>query len=125
MRVLEVASEATPFAKTGGLADVAGALPAALGRLGCDVTLVIPAYREVFTKGLAIEPTGIEFEVPIGTRRSVARILRCRRPESPATVLLVANDDYYDRPSLYGGTEDFPDNAERYIFFSRAAMELA
>ena len=125
LRVLEVASEAAPFAKTGGLADVAGALPAALGRLGCDVTLVIPAYREVFAKGLAIEPTGIEFEVPIGTRRSAARIFRCRRPESAATVLLVANDDYYDRPSLYGGAEDFPDNAERFIFFSRAVMELA
>ena len=43
MRVLEVASEAVPFAKTGGLADVAGALPGALARLGCDVTLVLPA----------------------------------------------------------------------------------
>ncbi len=125
MRVLEVASEAAPFAKTGGLADVAGALPGALGRLGCDVTLVIPAYREVFTKGLPIEPAGIEFEVPIGTRRSLARIHQCRLPASKTTVLLVANDDYYDRPSLYGGAEDYPDNAERFIFFSRAALELA
>ncbi len=46
MRVLFVASEATPFAKTGGLADVSSALPIALSRLGCDVTLIIPAYRE-------------------------------------------------------------------------------
>ena len=125
MRVLEVASEAVPFAKTGGLADVAGALPEALARQGCDVTLVIPAYREVFSRGLDIEPAGLEFEVPIGTRRSPARILRCRRPADRATVLLVANEDYYDRPSLYGGTEDYPDNAERFIFFSRAVMELA
>ncbi|MFM8985200.1 MAG: glycogen synthase GlgA [Planctomycetia bacterium] len=125
MRVLEVASEAAPFAKTGGLADVAGALPEALCRLGCDVTLVIPAHREVFAKGLPIEPTGIEFEVPIGTRRSVARILRCRRPGTRATVLLVANDDYYDRPTLYGGAADYPDNAERFIFFARAALEVA
>ena len=125
MRVLEVASEAAPFAKTGGLADVAGALPEALGRLGCDVTLVIPAHREALGRGLPIEPTGIEFDVPIGTRSSRARILRCRRPESRAAVLLVANDDYFDRPGLYGGTEDYPDNAERFIFFSRAAVELA
>ena len=45
MRVLFVASEATPFAKTGGLADVAGALPGALARLGCEVTVVMPAYH--------------------------------------------------------------------------------
>ena len=125
MRVLLVASEAAPFAKTGGLADVAGALPGALSRLGCDVTLVIPAYREVFAKGLPIEPTGLSFEVPIGTRRREARILRSRLPGSQATVLLVGNDECFDRPTLYGGAEDYADNAERFIFFSRAALELA
>jgi starch synthase len=46
MRVLQISSEATPFAKTGGLADVAGALPDSLGREGCDCTLVVPAYRD-------------------------------------------------------------------------------
>ena len=51
MRVLQIASEATPFAKTGGLADVAGALPKALTRGGCETTLVLPAYQEVFSKG--------------------------------------------------------------------------
>ena len=50
MRVLELASEAVPFAKTGGLADVAGALPEALARLGCQATLVIPAYREALAR---------------------------------------------------------------------------
>jgi starch synthase len=125
MRVLEVASEAVPFAKTGGLADVAGALPEALARLGLDVTLVIPAYREALSKGLPIEPTGIEFEVPIGTRRPLAKILQCRLPESAATVLLVANDEFFERDTLYGGAEDYPDNAQRFIFFSRAAIELA
>ena len=124
MRVLLVASEATPFAKTGGLADVAGALPGALARLGCDVTLVIPAYREVFSKGLAIESTEMTFDVPIGTRRLTARVLRGRLPRSQATVFLVANDDCFDRPTLYGGAEDYPDNAERFIFFSRAALEI-
>ena len=52
MRVLQVSSEATPFAKTGGLADVAGALPDSLGRAGCECTLVVPAYREVFEKNV-------------------------------------------------------------------------
>jgi len=125
MRVLEVASEAVPFAKTGGLADVAGALPEAFARIGCEVTLVVPAYREALARGLPIEPAGIEFEVPIGTRRPVARILRCQLPDSPVTRLLVANDEFFDRDGLYGNGGDYPDNAERFIFFARAAIELA
>jgi len=125
MRVLEVASEAVPFAKTGGLADVVGALPEALTDLGCEVSLVIPAYREAFAKDPSIEPTGIEFEVPIGTRKQLARILRSRRPGSRADVYLVANEELYDRPTLYGGTRDYADNAERFILLSRAALELA
>jgi starch synthase len=125
MRVLEIASEAVPFAKTGGLADVVGALPEALAGLGCEVTLVIPAYAEALGKGLPIEPAGIEFDVPIGTGSRRARILRCRRAGHRADVYLIANDDLFDRPTLYGGASDYPDNAERFIFFSRAAVELA
>ncbi|MBT4887729.1 MAG: glycogen synthase, partial [Planctomycetaceae bacterium] len=53
--MLQISSEATPFAKTGGLADVAGALPDSLGRAGCTCTLVVPAYREVFEKNLPIQ----------------------------------------------------------------------
>jgi starch synthase len=125
MRVLEVASEAVPFAKTGGLADVIGALPEALVDAGCEVSLVIPAHREAFAQDASIEPTGIEFEVPIGTRKQSARILRSRRPGARADVYLVANEELYDRPTLYGGTRDYADNAERFIFLSRAALELA
>ena len=125
MRVLEVASEAVPFAKTGGLADVVGSLPGALADWGCDVTLVIPAHREALAAGRGIESTEISFEVPIGTRRPTARILRCRRPNDRFDVYLVANDELFDRPTLYGGPRDYPDNAERFIFFSRAALELA
>ncbi|MEI6239941.1 MAG: glycogen synthase GlgA [Planctomycetia bacterium] len=125
MRVLVVASEAAPFAKTGGLADVAGALPGALERLGCDVTVVMPAYREVFAKGLPVEETGLSFEVPLGARWLAARILRGRLPGSGVTVFFIANDGCFDRPTLYGGAEDYADNAERFIFFARAALEFA
>ena len=92
MRVLLVASEATPFAKTGGLADVVGSLPAALERAGCQASLVIPAHREVFSKGIGIEPTGMEFDVPIGARRLTARILRAHLSGTRCPVFLVAND---------------------------------
>jgi starch synthase len=125
MRVLQVASEATPFAKTGGLADVLGALPGTLAHLGCDVTLMLPAYREVLAKGLPLESTGISFDVPVGTRQLPARIWRCLLPGSRVEVLLVENDECFDRPALYGGAEDYTDNAERFIFFSRAVLETA
>ena len=75
MRVLQVASEAAPFAKTGGLADVVGALPGALSRLGCHVTVVIPAHREAFlSRRLPIESTGWECDVAVGTRKQKAKI---------------------------------------------------
>ena len=133
MRVLFVASEATPFAKTGGLADVSSALPIALSRLGCDVTLIIPAYREALenaeSKGLSVEPTGIHFEIPIGTPRIDAQVFRSHLPvtsDGPSPeVLLISNEKYFDRTSLYGSPVDYADNAARFTFFSRAAMEVA
>jgi starch synthase len=125
MRILQVASEAVPFAKTGGLADVAGSLPAALERLGCDCLLVVPAYRQAHEAGVPIEPTDLAFEIPIGQRRLTAKILRATLPGSSVPVYLVDNPECFGRDTLYGGSEDYPDNAERFIFFSRAALELA
>ena len=128
MRVLFVASEAAPFAKTGGLADVAGALPGALARLGCEVTLVMPAYQEVFAKH-TLEDTGIAFEVPVGGATIPARIYSVTPSGAAAgpqpRVLLVGNEGFFNRPTLYGGAHSYGDNAERFIFFSRATMELA
>ena len=125
MRILMVASEATPLAKTGGLADVVGSLPAALARLGCDVTLVIPGYREALTSDASIEPTGIEFDVPLGQRLVRARVLRYRQSKSHVRIMLIEQSDYFDRPTLYGGQDDYQDNAERFIFFCRAVLEFA
>ncbi len=125
MRVLQIASEAVPFAKTGGLADVAGALPAALQQLGCQTTLVLPAYRSVFGKGLPIEQTDLRFPVAVGTRSLEAAVFTCRLPDDGGQIFLIGNDHCFDRDSLYGTPEDYADNAERFIFFSRAALELA
>ena len=126
MRVLFVASEAAPFAKTGGLADVAGALPGALARLGCEVTLVMPAYQEVFGKH-TLEDTGIAFDVPVGGATIPARIYSVAPSAAgpQPRVLLVGNEGFFNRPTLYGGAHSYGDNAERFIFFSRATMELA
>lgn len=125
VRVLQVASEATPFAKTGGLADVAGALPSALARLGCDCTLVMPAYRQVFESGFPLERTGFAFDVPVGQRHVGVEIFRSTLPGSEVPVYFVSNEACFDRPTLYGGGQDYQDNAERFILFSRAALELA
>lgn len=125
MRVLQIASEATPFAKTGGLADVAGALPPALQRLGCDCTLIMPAYRQVFESGIELEPTGFAFDVPVGQRHLPVEIFRSTLPGSAVPVFFVGNEACFGRPTLYGGAHDYHDNAERFILFARAAMELA
>jgi len=130
MRVLEVASEVAPLAKTGGLADVLGALPPALVRLGCAVTVVMPAYRQALEgRHGPVEPTGWEFDVAVGTGSRRATIWQSRLPGAhggpDVTVYLVGNAGYFDRDTLYGGAADYGDNAERFIFFSRAVLDLA
>ena len=77
MNILMVASEAVPFAKTGGLADVCGALPAELAALGHEVSLVLPAYPSALRAGLPIDDMGLELTVPIGatpTSKSIAAL---------------------------------------------------
>ncbi len=123
-KVLMIASEAVPLAKTGGLADVCGALPIALRQAGHDVSLILPAYRCVHQAGLPIDETSHVLEVPVGNRIVNGRILRTRLPDSDVPVFLVARDEYFDRPGLYGdGKEDYRDNCERFVFFCRAALE--
>lgn len=124
MNVLIATSEAVPFAKTGGLADVCGALPVELEKLGHRVTLMLPAYRQVQGAGLPIEATGIEITAAIGSKQVRGRLLKSRLPESNVDVYLVQQDEYYDRQELYGvGSEDYIDNCERFVFFCRAVLE--
>ena len=118
--VLIIGSEAQPFAKTGGLADVLGALPSALSRLGWDATVALPRYRGV-SAGAPLEA----FTVTVGGfSRDVAFY------EAPladgARALLVDCPDLYHREALYGvGNSDYPDNARRFAFLVRAALEFA
>jgi starch synthase len=124
VNILLVASEAIPFAKTGGLADVAGSLPVELARLGHHVTLMLPAYRQTRQSGLLLEPTDVELNIPIGNKISTGRLLRSQIPDSNVTVYLVEQEDYFNRPELYGeGGHDYRDNCERFVFFCRSVME--
>ena len=120
LSILMIASEALPFSKTGGLGDVAGALPLALGRLGHRVTLVTPKYRAVQSQGTirTIQVGGIG-----------GAIADTRLIEQPLTdnvrAVLVDRPELYDRESLYGAGGDFPDNPRRFAFLCRAALEYA
>ena len=114
-----VGSEAVPFAKTGGLADVLGALPQALARLGHHVDIVIPRYRGV----AAGTPLGT-LRVPLG--RQVEDATLSATEAGGVRTILVDHPGYFDRDYLYGaGGHDYPDNPERFAFLARAAVEWA
>jgi starch synthase len=111
-----VAAEVAPFAKTGGLADVAGALPQALARLGHDVRVMLPRHRGVEAAAGALRVAVPRLAVPIGDRTVEGAILEGRLGDVP--VYFVAHDGYYDRPALYGASDD----CERYVFFCRSVL---
>jgi starch synthase len=115
-----VVPEARPFAKTGGLADVAGALPRALARLGHRVTLVMPRYR-------AIEPDPADmrtpFDLTIGPQRQPIEYVE-RSLDQGYRAIFVDAPGLFDRPALYGvGNDDYPDNWYRFAVLSLAALE--
>lgn len=128
MNVVFVATEAVPFAKTGGLADVIGSLPRAIERLGHHVSVVLPCYREVWWRsGQPIVPTGCRVSVRLGERVVEAGVLESRLPGSEVTVYLIDQPCYFDRDQLYLGPDgrDYLDNAERFAFFGLATLEAA
>ncbi len=123
LRVLFISSEVEPFAKTGGLADVAGALPKALAKLGHDVRVLMPKYRGVERQAGSLTPVISRLEVPIADRTVEGALLE-GRTAAGVPIYFLAQDHYYDRDGLYGTTEgDYWDSCERFIFFCRAAVE--
>jgi starch synthase len=117
LRILYVAAEVAPFAKTGGLADVAGALPQALARLGYDVRVVLPRHRGVEAAAGPLRVAVPRVSVPIADRTVDAAILEGRLGDR-VPVYFVAHDGYYDRPALYGASDD----CERFVFFCRSVL---
>ncbi|MGE0609094.1 MAG: glycogen synthase GlgA [Pirellulales bacterium] len=124
MNILLATSEAVPFAKTGGLADVCGALPVELAKLGHQAAVIMPAYAGHGQNSPPAETTGIDLSVQIGSKNVRGRLLKSMLPGSQVPVYLVDQPDYYHRPGLYGvNGQDFIDNCERFVFFSRAVLE--
>lgn len=122
MRIAFLASEVIPYAKTGGLADVAGALPKFLSRLGADVRVFMPFYREVRAKNLPLRTVINHAALDMAGNRKDYSVLEHRA--EGFSVYFIVRDEYYDRESLYGTPMgDYPDNAERFAFFGRASLE--
>ena len=124
LRVLFLSPEVAPFAKTGGLADVAGALPKALKAMGCDIRLAMPYYR-MTKKGdfdVSLLPQNAEITL-------LGKILHDDIFQAEANggvpLYLINKDEYFDREYLYGTPKgDYFDNAERFTYFSQMAFLL-
>ena len=118
MRILYATSEATPFCKTGGLADVSGSLPPALAAAGADVAVVLPLYQKVkerFGPQLTFECYDY---VDLAWRHSYCGLFSLKR--DGVTWYFLDNEQYFGRPELYG----YMDDGERFAFFSRAVVRM-
>ena len=117
MNVAFITSEVVPFSKTGGLADVAGSLPAALERLGVEVKVVSPLYPSVRRHALEQVPNLVT--VPLGGRTAWGAVRRSGRH------YFLEHDFFFSRAGLYGnGTGDYADNPARFVFLMRGALDF-
>jgi starch synthase len=123
MKILLVSSEVAPFAKTGGLGDVAGSLPRALHQLGHDVRVFLPCYRAVEERGFTLRKGRKSVEVDIDGIPRKGLLRQTNLDGVP--VYLMGNREYFQREGLYGTEEgDYADNGERFGFFCRAVLEM-
>jgi starch synthase len=123
MNIAFVSSEITPYASTGGLADVCGSLPRALVGLGCSVTQFMPMYRRVMEGAFGLEDTGIRLSIPVGFHRYRADVWKTKNSEPP--VYFIRRDEFFDRTELYNLSDrDYDDNFERFVFFQKAVTAL-
>ena len=125
MQILFCASEVAPYAKTGGLADVAGSLPESLHKLGCDVRIFMPLYRSAREKMVGLDLLAQSIIIPIGIHDYHVHLWESRT-ESGIPIYFLEKDEFYDRSYLYGSPVwgDYEDNAERFIAFSLAVKQL-
>lgn len=122
MKILIATSEAVPYVKTGGLADVTGALLKALRGLKQDASLILPLYSST-RNNFKLYNTGKSVSIQMGQLKKSAGIWASDRSLTPKSYFVDCTD-LYDRPELYGtGQSEYPDNALRFGFFSRAVLE--
>lgn len=125
MKILLASSEIHPFSKTGGLADMAAALGKTLARAGHEVRMVKPLYRDAREKFPQLRQVDWQFNLPIGSRREQGGLWALEL-EKNLTVLFVDHPGFFDRAGIYQENNvSYPDNADRFIFFSKCTAHLA
>ncbi|MCX7599415.1 MAG: glycogen synthase [Armatimonadetes bacterium] len=125
MKVLFVSAEVTPFAKVGGLADVAGSLPKAMRQLGVDIRVVMPKYKGVENARAELRRVLAGCAVPMPGWTSGCALDEATLPGSDVPVYLVEHNDYFWREHIYGPPGGaYPDNLERLSFLCRAALAV-
>lgn len=128
LRVLIVSPEVVPFAKTGGLADVTGALPKVLAQLGHQVKVILPKYKMVDENKFHLSDVETDFPViSIGGKNRKISLKSDRTDFPPVEYLFMVNDEFYCRGELYRNRAtgyDYEDNDERFILFARGTLEV-
>ena len=125
LRLLLASSEFHPYSKSGGLADMVSALAKALGRAGHQVGVVTPLYRGIRDRFPDVQWFDYGINVPLGRDYAQAEVWTLQ-PSDNVTMYFVHRSEFYDRGSLYTeGSWDYPDNAQRFIFFSKCVTHLA
>ena len=125
MRILHASSEVHPYSKTGGLADMVGALAKTLARTGHEVAVVTPLYRGIQEKFPALKKFDWWIDLPLGSRRVPAEVW-ILKPSERLTIYFIHAPEFFDRAGLYSENgSDYWDNGERFVFFSKCVVQLA
>ena len=124
MKILFAASELKPFVSSGTMAVSVSKMLKSVSKK-CVAECIMPFFSSINRNKFDITPTGLSFDVRVGEKCEKAEIFEAFHGESGAKIVFVANP-YFERDGLYGNvTGDYPDNSERFVFFSRAVLEYA
>ncbi|MGD0281227.1 MAG: glycogen/starch synthase [Dissulfurispiraceae bacterium] len=126
MRIVIAASEAVPFSKTGGLADVAGTLFKEYVAMEHAAMLFVPFYKRTAEHfSTEIRYSGTEIEIPVGSAVRTCKVFTGTMGSSAPNIYFIGNEDYFFRDDIYGTPYgDYPDNDQRYAFFSKSVLEI-
>jgi len=124
MKILMIASELSPFVKTGGLANMLSSLGSAISSMGCDVRIVIPRYYRIDRKSLKAIPGVLVCN--IGNEEYFTQVYETNIPNSKAIVYFIDYEKYFGRDGVYGNAteQEFQDNPARYSLLSHAALQV-
>lgn len=125
LAVVHLVAEYWPYARTGGLAEAVRGIATFQAEQGTPVTVFMPLYRSVREVHPDLEPAREPYYVQVGSRLEEAHVFRPTGPRQNPRVLFIANDQYFDRPGIYGSDGgDYADNHRRFAFYNLAALQL-